>query len=186
MAKFKSIPYEVTAVQWQGEITEELRALFGQRPIAVNTDPLGLFGPTLVVPQEGDQLAAVGAWVVRTDYGETLGFDLDVMEPDDFSETYESADTYKPPFDLEFAIAVPLTLVSANGEHETDLRVKLSTRATRPEMVETAVSQLLPHLKNPTMAVGCIQALCVDLDLDTLVTVRDMVERIMVSKSTHH
>lgn len=181
MAKFKSIPHEVTAVQWQGEITEELRTLFGQRPIAVNT------GPTLVVPQEGDHLAAVGDWVVRTDYyDEELGFDLDVMEPDDFSETYESADTGKPPFDLELAIVVPLTLVSANGEHETDLRVKLSTRAPRPEVVATAVSQLLPHLKNPTMAVGCIQALCADLDPDTLVTVRDMVERIMVTKSTHH
>lgn len=189
MPKFKSIPHEVTAVQWQGEITPELRALFGPRPIEVNTDPLGLFRPTLTVPQEGEHLAVVGDWVVRTDYDEELGFDLDVIEPDDFSETYETADAGKPPFDLEFlefAIAVPLTLMSANGEHETDLRVKLSTRAPRPEVVATAVAQLLPHLKNPTMAVGCMQALCADLDPDTLITVRDMVERIMIAKSTHH
>lgn len=186
MPKFKSIPHEVTAVQWKGEITPDLRALFGPRPITVNTDPLGLLRPTLVVLQEGDQLAAVGDWVVRTDYDEELGFDLDVMEPDDFSETYESADVGKPPVDLEFAIAVPLTLMSANGERETDLRVKLSTRAPRPEVVATLVAQLVPHLKNPTMAVGCIQALSAELDPDTLITVRDMVERIMIAKSTHY
>lgn len=195
MAKFKSIPHEVTAVQWKGEITPDLRALFGPRPIVVNTDPLGLFRPTLVVPQEGDQLAAVGDWVVRTDYEFKAAvdhgdpepvFDLDVMEPDDFIETYEPADMGKPPFDLEFAIAVPLTLMSANGERDTDLRVKISTRSPRPEVVATVVAQLLPHLKEPAMVVGCVQALCAEIDLDTLITVRDTVERIMVAKSPLH
>ncbi len=184
MPKFKSIPHEVTAVQWKGEITEELRALFGPRPIAVNTDPLGLLRPTLVVPQEGDQLAAVGDWVVRTDYDEELGFDLDVMEPGDFSETYEPESG--APGGVEFNIAVPAILTSASGEAPTDIRVRLAVGRPSPDIIAMVAAQLVPHLKERTAVVGCVQALCIDLDLDTLITVRDTVERIMVAKSPLH
>lgn len=123
MAKFKSIPHEVTAVQWKGEITEELRALFGSRPLSVNTDPLGLLRPTLVVPQEGDHLAGVGDWVVRTDYSEELGFDLEVMESDDFSETYEVAEESRP-VSLDFTFDIPAKMTTVS-ESDTQVRFRL-------------------------------------------------------------
>lgn len=176
MAKFRSIPHEVTAVQWKGEVTPELRALFGTRPIAFLSDR-----GTLVVPQEGDHLAELGDWIVRTDYDEPFGggFDLDVMEPADFSETYEPDNT--PQGGLEFNIAIPAVLTGAGGEAPSDIRVRLAIGHASPKILGSIAAQL-----HPTMAVGCVHALCAELDPDTLVTVRDAVERIMVEKSTHH
>lgn len=193
MPKFKSIPHEVTAVQWKGEITPDLRALFGPRPMAVNTDLLGLLRPTLVVPQEGDQLAAVGDWVVRTDYEFKAAvdhgdpepvFDLDVMEPDDFSETYEPESG--APGGVEFNIAVPAILTSASGEAPTDIRVRLAVGRPSPDIIAMVAAQLVPHLEGRSAVVGCVQALCIHLDLDTLIAVRDTVERLMVAKSPLH
>lgn len=51
-----------------------------------------------------------------------------------------------------------------------------------PEVVGSAVAQLLPHLDS-TMAVGCVQALCAGLDADTLSAVHDTVGRVMFVRS---
>jgi hypothetical protein len=247
MPKFKSIPHEVTAVQWQGSVTLELRELFGPRSLAVRSDPLRLFRPTLVVPQDGDSLAEVGEWVVRTDYDEELGFDLDVMEPEDFGASYrpvlddaervravvreaavevlgsrglqdeawDDADFADAIADravaqlaggaptpavasttsldwvqevvreagLEFNIAIPAILTSASGEAPTDIRVRLAVGRPSPDILALVVAQLLPHIKDPVMIIGCARTLCAELDLDALIRVRDAVEGIMAARS---
>src|SRR5215813_14024441 len=100
MAKFRSIPHEVTAVQWKGEVTLELQALLGTNEVTVTN------GSQLVVRKGDSPLSAeIGDWVVRMDYELTKAvehgdpgsgrdarcqtmFDLDVMEPDDFIDGY--------------------------------------------------------------------------------------------------
>jgi hypothetical protein len=188
MPKFKSIPHEVTAVQWQGSVTLELRELFGPRPLAVRSDPLRLFRPTLVVPLVGyqpkvmDCIADVGDWVVRTDYDEELGFELDVMEPEDFGASYRPVKDSSP-VGLEFNIAIPAILTSASGEAPTDIRVRLAAGRPSPDILASVVAQLLPHIKDPVMIIGCARTLCAELDLDALIRVRDAVEGIMAARS---
>jgi len=190
MPRFRSIPHEVTAAQWKGEVTPELQALFGTREIAVKSagDPL------LVIHTDGEPIfAETGDWVVRTDYGagerdeerDIPVFDLDVMEHEDFIESYET-ETIKLS-GLEFNIAVPAILTSFIGEAATDIRVRFVTsQHPRQEVIGALVTQLLPHLREPVMIVECVQALCSEADPDTLVEIRDAVERIMIARSTQH
>jgi hypothetical protein len=164
MPKFKSIPHEVTAVQWQGSVTLELRELFGPRPLAVRSDPLRLFRPTLVVPLVGyqpkvmDCIADVGDWVVRTEYDEELGFELDVMEPEDFGASYRPVKDSSP-VGLEFNIAIPAILTSASGEAPTDIRVRLAAERPSPYIVASVAAQLLSHLKRADLDPGALLAL---------------------------
>ena len=199
MPKFKSIPHEVTAVQWKGEVTPELQSLFGDRKVVWKRAVLiesrsPLAGtPLLVVPAEdhSEVIAEPGDWVVRTDYDHGTGedgdrgipvFDLDVMEHDDFTATYEPDGG-----GFELNIAVPAILTSASGEATTDIRMRFASAYRVEEIMIAAVTtQLLRHIKQPATIVNCVQLLCAEADPDTLITIRDAVERTMVARSTHH
>jgi hypothetical protein len=161
MPKFRSIPHEVTAVQWKGEVTPEVRALFGTREITVK--PAG--DPLLVIHSDcGPFFAAVGDWVIRTDYGTSERgpeFDLEVMERDDFAETYELAEDARQEFGLEFGI--PATLHTANGNTETVVRIHFSgvkaTRSTIQAICNSLGAQLgtsAVDASPPTMPVSVV------------------------------
>jgi hypothetical protein len=129
-----------------------------------------------------DCIADVGDWVVRTDYDEELGFELDVMEPEDFGASYRPVKDSSP-VGLEFNIAIPAILTSASGEAPTDIRVRLAAGRPSPDILASVVAQLLPHIKDPVMIIGCARTLCAELDLDALIRVRDAVEGIMAARS---
>lgn len=95
MPKFMSIPYEVTAVQWNGEITDEIRELFmhvGVREIATKcSNP-----PMLVVPRTGGgdpELAEVGDWIVWFNEDEDEDendSELGILDEEGFRSMYEA------------------------------------------------------------------------------------------------
>jgi hypothetical protein len=87
------------------------------------------------------------------------------------------------PVGLEFNIAIPAILTSAGGEAPTDIRVRLAAGRPSPDILASVVAQLLPHIKDPVMIIGCARTLCAELDLDALIRVRDTVEGIMAARS---
>lgn len=179
MARFRSVPHEVTATQWHGEVTPLLRELFGDRPLTHGR--CGADGESMLgVPQEGETVfAAPTDWVVRTDF-EGGEFDLDVMENDDFNEMYVLASQA-----LGVSIGIPVVLMNPAGvEATTELRLKVDATPD-PGVVAAIVAQLLPYI-GQGQVVGLVQAVCATADPDTLVTVRDAVERIMLTRTRHH
>jgi hypothetical protein len=141
MAKFRSISHEVTAVQWKGEVTPEVQALFATREITVK--PAG--DPLLVVHTTDGRpmFAKIGDWVIRTDYGTSERgpeFDLEVMEREEFAEAYESADDARQEFGLEFG--VPAALITANGNTEAEVRIKFSGVKASRSVLEAIRDQL--------------------------------------------
>ncbi len=80
--RFRKKPVTISAAQWTGEVTEDLKALFGDTEIVVKTsNPPMLSIGTL----EGHMLANVGDWIIRGVKGE-----LYPCKPDIFEATYEA------------------------------------------------------------------------------------------------
>lgn len=85
MPQFRKKPVVIEAVQYAGEVTPELQALFGE--VAIKSKRSKLVIETL----EGDMVADVGDWVIKGVKGE-----LYPCKPDIFDATYEPADAASP------------------------------------------------------------------------------------------
>ena len=82
MPKFRKRPVVIEAVQWTGELTDELHELFGDQEICVKTSN----PPYLSInTKEGHMLASVGDWIIKGVAGE-----LYPCKPDIFAATYEA------------------------------------------------------------------------------------------------
>ncbi len=112
MSRFTSIPYDVDAVQWKGEVTPEISDLFKGRDVV--TKSLG--SPLLAVPVvTGTRYAKNGEWVVR--YPDD---NFDVSDDDDFQSMYEV-----PRSTVDMGIGIPLSVVGPGGEGVGEVRVKV-------------------------------------------------------------
>jgi hypothetical protein len=94
MAKYRKKPVVIDAVQWNGTVTDELRALFGDRAVVVKDGPTGPTAPKLLAIRtlEGTMDAEVGDWVIKGVAGE-----LYPCKPHIFAATYEPVDAAPPP-----------------------------------------------------------------------------------------
>jgi len=82
-------------------------------------------------------------WQTRSDRKEFTRcdlIDLDVMEPEDFEEMYEPAEDTRQEYGLEFGI--PAALLTANGNTETEVRIKFSGVKASRRALEAIHGQL--------------------------------------------
>lgn len=112
MSRFKSVQYDIDAVQWKGEVTPEIKSLFEDDEIVVKT----LGDPLLCVPiVPGPRYAKVGEWVIRYPDGE-----FDVSDDEDFQSMYEA-----PRSSVDMDIGIPLKVVGPGGAGTGEIRVKV-------------------------------------------------------------
>lgn len=76
MAKFRKKLVVTDAVQWTGEVTNELECMFGGKEIVIKTSH-----PPMLSVVNG--LAEVGDWIIKTND------ELYYCKPDIFAATYE-------------------------------------------------------------------------------------------------
>ena len=82
MGKYRKIPVEIEAVQWDGENGEEIMAFIGEKKFYHILNDNSLIIPTL----EGDHKAIVGDFIICGVKGEFYP-----CKPDIFKMTYEKA-----------------------------------------------------------------------------------------------
>lgn len=82
MPKFRKKPIVIEAVQFKGQVTDEIRELYGARYIVGNNEP-AIFVDTL----EGTMKVSLNDWIIRGVKGE-----LYPCKPDIFETTYERVD----------------------------------------------------------------------------------------------
>jgi hypothetical protein len=181
MPKFKSVQHTVTAVQWTGVITPEVRSVFGVASITIkpSADPLY---PLLLVPgmMAGESYdAKPGDWVVRID--SECYFDLDVMSDDEFKEAYRPATD-----SVEVTVAVPIALVMPSGDsHTTDVRVRIRDFAPSPSTLMAVMAQVLPLLRDPASVVAAVSMLCEGASAETMAAIRERLQSMSPAAAVH-
>lgn len=178
MPKYKSIPHQVTAVQWNGEVTPDVREVFGGRELVVTER-----GPEIVGEVPAGSGPSIGDWIVRFDY-EDGDHDIDVMEADDFQEMYE-------PFAAEGAVLdinmnIPARVTSQNGQADTDIKVVLHKVPVAQDILLQVATQIFPHIRDPTAVGAIVLQLLKEMDEHTLAIVRDVVDQMVARASAVH
>ncbi len=178
MPKYKSIPHQVTAVQWNGEVTPDVREVFGGRELVVTE-----WGPEIVGEVPAGSGPSIGDWIVRFDY-EDGAYDIEVMESEDFQEMYEPIAAEAAV--LEINMNIPARVTSQNGQADTDIRVTLHKLPVAQDILLQVTSQIFPHIRDPeAIRVVVLQALK-EMDENTLSRVRDVVDQMIARASAVH
>jgi hypothetical protein len=170
--RFTNISYEVTAAQWKGKVTPEIRSLF--RDTEIRVKPSG--SPLLVVPTavNEDALANVGDWIIRYDEEDFL--DLDVLDDEDFHGMYKPAQKRT---DVELDIGIPLDIIGPGGAGTGEVRFKITGKPDIERSILAEVTrQAIGWIDQATLR-ALATGLFTNCDAETLLVLRNGIEALL-------
>jgi hypothetical protein len=185
MPRFMSIPYEVTAVQWKGEVTDEIRTLFSH--VGVNevvTKPSGY--PELVVPRSGGdpELAEIGDWIIWFNEDEDLVDDddpeLSILDDEGFRSMYEP----RQKTHVDFDIGVPINVIGPGGEGTGEVRLKISGMKAESAVLAELGRQLIGGIEDQNVLRLMATQLFDNCDAETLAVLRAAILNRWVTKNS--